>query len=452
MDEGSLLVYPERMLHGDVPNRDFQTLYGPGNAVLLAAAFEVFGPSLAVERSVGALYRAAIVVALVVLISGQGAAIATLTGVIALIFLASLLAFAWFGGLALALWSLVLLTRGRQLLLAGILGGVALVFRPDLVLAVGLLVVGYRSSRYVRGVLVGLVAYVPFILVAGPTNVFRGLVLDAFRSNPARRLPLPFASPLLWLVLGSTLTLVVCAVVESRRGRDRVFLGAALLSVGLLPQALQRADAWHLVAAGCVAVALAPAALVALFGSVPRMVAAIAGAITVVGLTLDTVMPPTIIQSLESIGVRAGTSYALSFRGRVVYVSSAEESTELSRLMADVEARTEPGDRLFVGPRDLRRSVYNDTFLYFLLPDLTPATYFLEMNPGLPNRPGSRLAADVASADIVILSDLYNDWNEPNASRSQGPPDAELAIRRDFCSASRFGPWEVLESCSPPRP
>ena len=33
-------MYPERMLHGDVPIVDFQTLLQPGNAVLLAAALK----------------------------------------------------------------------------------------------------------------------------------------------------------------------------------------------------------------------------------------------------------------------------------------------------------------------------------------------------------------------------------------------------------------------------
>ena len=39
-----------------------------------------------------------------------------------------------------------------------------------------------------------------------------------------------------------------------------------------------------------------------------------------------------------------------------------------------------------------------------MFPELTPATYFIEMDPGLANAPGSRLADDLLSADWVILT------------------------------------------------
>jgi hypothetical protein len=51
----------------------------------------------------------------------------------------------------------------------------------------------------------------------------------------------------------------------------------------------------------------------------------------------------------------------------------------------------------------LRRTNYNNTFLYYLLSQLTPATYFLEINPLSANRPGLRLSADVPSADWLII-------------------------------------------------
>jgi hypothetical protein len=37
MDEGILLVYPDRILAGDVPLRDFETFYGPTGFYLIAA-------------------------------------------------------------------------------------------------------------------------------------------------------------------------------------------------------------------------------------------------------------------------------------------------------------------------------------------------------------------------------------------------------------------------------
>ena len=55
MEEGFMLVFPEMVLDGQVPNRDFLHLYGPGSLWVLAAVFSVAGVSLASERLVGYL-------------------------------------------------------------------------------------------------------------------------------------------------------------------------------------------------------------------------------------------------------------------------------------------------------------------------------------------------------------------------------------------------------------
>src|SRR4029079_18164534 len=53
MEEGFMLVFPERVLAGDIPNRDFLHLYGPGSLWVLAGVYKVFGTSITVERVVG---------------------------------------------------------------------------------------------------------------------------------------------------------------------------------------------------------------------------------------------------------------------------------------------------------------------------------------------------------------------------------------------------------------
>ncbi len=51
LDEGIILQAAERILHGQVPYRDFFMFYTPGSAYLVAALFKVFGDSFAVARS-----------------------------------------------------------------------------------------------------------------------------------------------------------------------------------------------------------------------------------------------------------------------------------------------------------------------------------------------------------------------------------------------------------------
>ena len=53
MEEGSVLVYPERVLDGAIPNKDFETMYGPGNLWFLAGVYKMFGTTVVVERTVG---------------------------------------------------------------------------------------------------------------------------------------------------------------------------------------------------------------------------------------------------------------------------------------------------------------------------------------------------------------------------------------------------------------
>jgi hypothetical protein len=50
-DEGITLFGADRVLHGDVPHRDFYALYGPGQFYVLAGLYKLFGASVLVERA-----------------------------------------------------------------------------------------------------------------------------------------------------------------------------------------------------------------------------------------------------------------------------------------------------------------------------------------------------------------------------------------------------------------
>jgi hypothetical protein len=96
------------------------------------------------------------------------------------------------------------------------------------------------------------------------------------------------------------------------------------------------------------------------------------------------------------------------------------------------------GQRLFVGPIDLRRTPYSDAFFYFLYPELVPATYYIEMDP-FDSKPGSKLAGDVRSADWLILSGVWANWDEPNDSRRYGSDLPNEIVRAQFCQVGSYG-------------
>ena len=69
-----MLVFPEIVLHGAIPNRDFLHLYGPGSLWALAGAFKVFGVSLLTERLFGLGQQLAIVFGIYALDAPMGTA------------------------------------------------------------------------------------------------------------------------------------------------------------------------------------------------------------------------------------------------------------------------------------------------------------------------------------------------------------------------------------------
>lgn len=59
-DEGVIVYGAARVLDGEVPHRDFWSVYPPGQFLAIAGLFKIFGPSLLVERVWDAFVRAAI--------------------------------------------------------------------------------------------------------------------------------------------------------------------------------------------------------------------------------------------------------------------------------------------------------------------------------------------------------------------------------------------------------
>ena len=108
-------------------------------------------------------------------------------------------------------------------------------------------------------------------------------------------------------------------------------------------------------------------------------------------------------------------------------------------MVPDIERVFSPGDRLFVGTSDLRKTPYSDAFLYHLFPELDPATRYIEMDPGVANEEGSGLAEDLASADVAVLSRIWNDWNEPNDSRVVGSDESNRVLEDQFRLERAYG-------------
>ncbi|HVE18774.1 MAG TPA: hypothetical protein VNB52_06805, partial [Ilumatobacteraceae bacterium] len=232
---------------------------------------------------------------------------------------------------------------------------------------------------------------------------------------------------------------------QSHSARAATLLCGALFSVGVVPQALQRPDSTHLSWVTCISFPLLILAVVEYMRqrrprSTQRQLVT-AGVATAVALTF--VVAPLftfryyLLHTRVSVG-NVQTPFPVSRNGRRFYLGDFGPYLASRDVIADLGKMSKPGERLLVGPSDLRRTWYSDAFFYYMFPELTPATYFIEMDPGLANAPGSRLASEVASSDWVILTGFWDGWREPNSSMDFGSDVPNKVLNDDFCEVGNY--------------
>ena len=490
LDEGILLVYPELILKGAIPNLDFCSLYPPGNFWVISLFFKLFGPSIVVERLVGVGYVLAIALALFVMASEFGVVAAVLiaatSGVMLQLFGDALAAYSWFGAMALALWGLALGRRrlaldpespaARRLLFGcGLLCGLAVVYRHDLAPAILLATIAISGLR-VRallvlgcGLFVGTAPLLVHMAFATVPLFFENLLFDVFRADPGRRLPIPWTSPVFLVVFGSCLIPILLATLHAIFAAwsrsDRFLLAIGLFNLGILPQATSRTDRWHLAYIGFVTIPLAVIAMLhvtirwmrqaagqtsltaqgvnALYWGARAGLLVLAAMIVAFGSAAAGVFV-TELQSYRSNGAWACTT-CLKNEGRWAPVGRNIEG--LQEVVSRLDQISRPGQRLFVAAKDLARTNYSDPYLFHFFPKLIPSQYYIEMAVGVANREGGRTAGDVARADYLLLNETYDQWNEPNASAIRGSEEPNTVVQKTFCLDMKRGPMSLYVRC-----
>jgi hypothetical protein len=471
MEEGGLLVYPELILKGKLPYRDFETFYGPANLWVLSAAYVGFSPNIFVERAVGLAYRVLIFAGIFVIVQRWNVTLATgctfLAGI--LLLPAMLPAYAWLGGVMCALWSIWMIVAtesGRRCFLGGFLAGLTLLFRVDQgpaviasALPLFLLMRSARRWNYLAGGAVALVPLGWLTLAAGPVELMNNLLLfPVIRSSPHRHLPIFSAENYLITLF---LIYIICAAINIIVGTlavranrldplARLLLSVSFLGLGLIHQAAQRIDFLHLTSAAFLSIGTLPLSIFVLLSRrqapVPRAREAILATSVVLAL-IGALVPELFFfarqQVITGLGGEGKKTFFVAQHGRSFPLSSSQTVLALGKMLDRLEVLASPGDRLFVGPADLRRTNYNDTFIYYLLPSLQPSTYFLEMNPQSANRPNSRLSADIASADWLVLNHELDIWNEPNESANFASDAPRRVVDAQFELCGRYGPRDL---------
>ena len=335
--------------------------------------------------------------------------------------------------------------------------------------------------RFMAGIAVGGVGYLVHLAMAGPSVVFDGMVIDpVFNLRGGRKLPVPppwdhldgflqksgnympnhwpipalttSAQLFIWffLLLASVLFLLIVGIQAVRKDRSsfqaRVLLAVALFSVGLLPQGMQRVDSAHFAWVSCVPFAFVPVAVLHLWRNRSpqqsyrrQAILSGGGAFLVMLLAIPQFTGWAYTDYVAQTFGKHRLVSPITRNGRTFYYGRAEVAAAALEMFNDIPKVAKPGDRLFVGTTDLRKTPLSEAYLYYLLPEFPPATYYIEMDPGVANAKDSRLASDLASADIAILSGAWNDWEEPNDSRKLGSDKPNHVLVRDFCLVGSYG-------------
>ena len=486
MDEGAVLAYGQLVNDGEVPGRDFETFYGPGEPWLAAAAFDVADPSVGVERALGFAARLILLTALFTIAIRWGflpAAAATATSALVM-YPVGIGAFAFWSGVALAVLGLALLIRSLGdsdgesessaphapwlAAAAGVSSGLAILFyvatAPAVVLAsIPLLVRATRSARsaYLAGFLGGLIPTAVWAAVVGPHGISR-LAGDLSSSRPGRHLPLPGLGTAEGQVLVASVLAVAGMLVAgaflwrsvSRRGRGAILLSLGLFSLALLPQALERADTGHVVSLACVALPGIPLLLaeaIAARGSSTLSARRwlLGGTVALALLAVLSVAHISGSLFRDQALNRQSATHSVTVNGRSASIRSAAAAADLNALLPRLERISSPGDSLFVGPTDLRRTNYADTFVYFLMPELRPASFYTELNAGASNTSDSGLAEDLGTARFLLLTTRWDRWNEPNASSDIGSSAPSRVVAADFVPEAKSGSYVLYARRGP---
>ncbi|MFL6590181.1 MAG: hypothetical protein ACJ8M4_08415 [Chthoniobacterales bacterium] len=474
MDEGMVLLYPEMIQKGAVPYRDFETFYAPGNPWLLAGVYSTFGTTITVERTTGLVYRVAILLAIFCLTQRRGTAVAVgstlLSG--ALLMPCEIIAYAWMAGLACVLWYLWLITSDNltpvRCVVAGLTAGLALLFRldllPALVLASAPLLFFLSWPQRIKvgaGLIIALLPLLVLTAMIGVEPVINNLfVFPVLRANAGRHLPVfsvERSTRILFFVhlLAVAVDIVAGALIAKQQPRRRgnmTLLAMSLVAAAISHQAWQRLDMFHLVLAAFLSLGILPFALTTIASRwCPRSWSntriAIAAAVAVALLVAW--VEPTFVSTLrsafsEGLQTKPSEMAAVEKNGRKFWVGSLKTAVMIQQMLDRLDDLSTPGQRIFVGPQDLRRTNYCDTFIYHLMPKLRPATYFLEMNPFSANRPGSRLASDIRTADWVILNRRWDRWEEANRSGENGSDEPNRVVRENFVFVAAYGPYGLF--------
>lgn len=507
-DEGFVATNAMRVLSGEVPYRDFWAIYPPGQFYVVAALFNLLGPSLAVARAYDTACRFLIVVCVWFLArragTGSSAFLASATAAV-LLASAGFYTYAVFPTLALGLASMVSVLsfvdcrRQNRLVLAGLLLGSAAFFRWDIALYVGLteamlvttaLTVGrpIGESRPTASIGTLAAAIAPWLastlgvvvtsygslaLMTGMealwAQVFAFPVVNLrearWRPYPSflaiapvgggglESLPSAFGPLIGWFLFyfpilvqsASLLGLSYMAVRERRLVCPRHLARLAVAVLGLLVFAQALSRYDYLHVIPASLLAALSVASLASDKSLSRTGVS-AGRVVRVFLTMCLAVFYVAVPLLPIIG--AFQLYpAAECHSDLTRAGCIPVNEDQARTAKHLSGLTSPDERIFVGNQRHDRIFVNDMLVYFLA-GRRPATFYGELYPGVATtlEVQRQIAAEIDAAMVqcIVLVELASPGEPNTSSVSSGVTYLDEYLKARFEPVARFGDYQIL--------
>lgn len=492
-DEGFAVYGAWRVLHGDVPYKDFWTIYAPGQFYTLAALFELFGENLLVARVYDVIVRLAIL-ALVYLIGKRLTTplVALAPVLVSVVWLTTYgyYTYAILPALAGALLGILSLLeylssgRLRWLAASGVAVGVTTVFRLDVGayagVGVGLaLVLASRTGPAVKlirpalalagGAAVIVLPVLIYLLIASDAGAMWNqlIVFPATTLHRVRWLPYPafqldvssllsgritdefYRAYRLWLrfylplmVYGAAGLVIVLSWRRLLDIRRAGLIAVTLLGVLLFNQALSRYDRIHALPTSIVAALL----MTLLLDMIPRrlwrnalFVIPVLAALYAIG---EPYVRPFVTRHIATVKAVAplGCYSQLERAGCVALDPAQAQAVEY------IQAQTSYAEPIFVGNRRHDLIFVHDILFYFLADRPSPTRYH-ELYPGVATtlEVQQEIVAGLQAHQVnwIITVDLPAS-TEPNASAvSSGVTALDDFIRADYESVEQFGAYTL---------
>jgi hypothetical protein len=482
-DEGIALQAASRIADGQIPYGDFRWAYGPGQPYLTSGLFELFGPSLITWRIVRLAIDAAIATLVYALVRRRAPAwlaiLAWLTSACAMAqpLSANPFPLALFSALA----AVAVISGGaptpRRAVAAGALCGVAAAWRLDFgVYAGAAVVVAMLARPEARGVrlrtiawsagtaaAITLVAYGPFLIAAGPADVWDELVASSLRDHDYWTLPFPwsyhggfhfwppgdlledakdvlgFYVPVL-LAAGGVVAIVAVAVAWRRERRPPwEWLTLLVFCLGGWLYLRSRTDEFHETPL-LVLLAIFLAWITA--WSLRERIALLAGSASVVLVLLLAATGSNRVSALLRPPDLEPLDLAIADGVRV----ERDEADALPRVVKLIQAEVPPGEPIYVAPRRSDLARLGNPLLYVLAD--RPNALSVDF-PLLARREvHEQLVSDLRTAPpevIVRWTDPESSIAEPNLrGRPSGYRGLDELLESDYELLDSIGHYEVL--------